>query len=319
MDHSMSVKEFDLRKLDTSMKSDKLVNYMMRNISLPNKGVQFSISTGDLTISKPAVKTTGGLIDLKDVTFIIPVKIDSDDRMSNFLTTYQYLTKTLDTNIIIYESDKQSVLVDKIGDNVKYFFEQCNDGVLHRTRYLNFMLNTVTTPVTVNYDIDVTLLPNTYVEARNAVLNGFDLIYPYEYGNFQQQVNQTGRDKVLQGSSLDTLTNSDFLCRNYSSQFGHCSFFNTNSYKKFGYENENFVSYGPEDFERYNRFVKLKTTVGHLKSHYVYHFEHKRGNNSNSNNPFFKHNVALSESLNKMTENELLNYYNTVDYLNKYK
>ena len=45
--------------------------------------------------------------DLTDVTFIIPVKIDSDDRRRNLKITLSYLQRNFDTNIIVCESDKE--------------------------------------------------------------------------------------------------------------------------------------------------------------------------------------------------------------------
>ena len=48
------------------------------------------------------------MIDFRDVTFIIPIRFDSEDRKRNFKITIGFLEKTFDTNIIVMESDKES-------------------------------------------------------------------------------------------------------------------------------------------------------------------------------------------------------------------
>lgn len=277
-----------------------------------------SIHIGDIETIH-AKTTTGGLIDLKDVTFIIPIKIDSNDRLQNFNTTIAYLTKNLDTNIIVYEMDADSKLRNNVPDVVTYVFEKNDSPTFHRTRYLNHMLFLSKTPVTVNYDIDVILPVESYVKARDMVINdGIDLIYPYGYGNFQHKVNKTGRAKILSQSSIDKLIESDFDCMYYLSWFGHCQFFNTETYRRYGGENEYFVSYGPEDFERYTRFKGLGTKVCHLENQVVYHLEHERGSNSNSNNPYFSQNDRLYNILKNKSKEYLEEYYTSTEYIKKY-
>ena len=47
--------------------------------------------------------------DLSQATFIIPIRIESSDRLRNVITTTAFLLENFDTNIIIQEVDKQSV------------------------------------------------------------------------------------------------------------------------------------------------------------------------------------------------------------------
>lgn len=278
-----------------------------------------SLKKGQITI-KHAKSTTNGFVKLTDATFIIPVKIDSNDRLQNFHATINYLSTNLDTNIIIYEMDEHSKLQNIVKDNVTHIFEQNDTQIFHRTRYLNYMLNMSKTPITVNYDIDVVLPVESYVEACKKILNeNYDLVYPYGYGNFQHKVNPSGRDKIIVDPSLTKLVDSDFETMYFLSWFGHCQFFNTNTYKQYGGENEYFVSYGPEDFERYSRFVNLETKVLHLKDRIVYHFEHERGSNSSSKNPFFPQNDRLYNILKSKPKEYLQAYYTSVEYTDKYK
>lgn len=275
-------------------------------------------SVGEISVST-IHSTTGGKVNLKDVTFIIPIKIDSNDRLENFYTTFEYLTQNLDTNIIIYESDSKSQIGDKLNGKATYIFEKNDGAIFHRTRYLNHMLNMVKTPVTVNYDIDVLLPIDSYVAARDRIIKDeLELVYPYCYGDCQHRVNHTGRNSVKNGKSLENLENSDFQEKSFLSWYGHCQFFNTDAYKKYGWENEHFISYGPEDLERYHRFIKLDRKVEHLDNRIVYHLEHERGNNSSKENIYFYQNERLYNVLQSFTKTQLIDYYNSVEYISKY-
>ena len=46
--------------------------------------------------------------DLKDCTFIIPLRIESDDRLRNIITILCYIVGNFDTNVIVKECDTAS-------------------------------------------------------------------------------------------------------------------------------------------------------------------------------------------------------------------
>ena len=88
------------------------------------------------------------MIDLKDTTFIIPVKIESDDRLRNVITVCCFLLENFDTKVILKEVDTESIFKDSalpqikefIGDtsNISYYFEkESNNSFFHKTRYFN--------------------------------------------------------------------------------------------------------------------------------------------------------------------------------------
>ena len=51
--------------------------------------------------------------DLKDCTFIIPIRIESTDRLRNVITILCYLNSNFDTNIIVKEVDSKSVFEEQ--------------------------------------------------------------------------------------------------------------------------------------------------------------------------------------------------------------
>lgn len=254
-------------------------------------------------------------INCQDITFLIPVKIESNDRLNNAKFTLNFLYENLDTNIIIYEAGSSKVpsIFDINRENILYIQQDLKDGEpFHRTKYLNKMLKLVHTTIVSNYDVDVILELDVYKNIYQIFKQySFDLIFPYGNGEFQKQVHQNFHNlKIDNYNNVDEIfkhLNSNYNI--YSSQYGHCQFFKTSSYIEGGMENEDFISYAPEDKERHYRFVKLGYKVGRLDSNFIYHLEHQRGLDSGYSNPFFSKNIDLWNKIQKMSVFELSNYY----------
>jgi hypothetical protein len=180
------------------------------------------------------------------------------------------------------------------------------------------MLNEAVTPVIVNHDVDILLKPETYVTAQNLILEDkLDVVYPYEFGDnlvlIEKSLDRDGFLKTLDLDQIDSIHTGKHI-----SHRGHCIFFNREVYWEGGAENENFISWGPEDQERANRFKKLDYRVDWLPGAYVYHFEHHRSIDSSSNHSHGHHNSELWNTLATMSKEELLHYYRNQEYLKQY-
>ena len=272
--------------------------------------------------------------NLTDTTFIIPVKIESDDRLRNTITVCCFLLSKFDTNILIKEVNSEPVFENEalpqikefIGDisNISYYFEEESDNsFFHKTRYFNELLSKCNTDVVSAYDIDVLLPISTYLEAEKMCKDEYDLVYPFGFGTQENQVKW--QKKVFASDELV----SDFLNQNFDfsifenhsqkdrAQWGHAQFFKRTSYIEGGMENENFKAWGPEDEEKHYRFPKLGYNIGRVID-WVYHLEHSRGDDSERTNIYFHDNLKLMEDIRSLSEEELKNYYNTQEYLKKY-
>ena len=82
-------------------------------------------------------------------------------------------------------------------------------------------------------------------------------------------------------------------------------------------ENEEFISWGCEDCEIYNRFNILDLKFKWI-DYIVYHIEHSRGENSSISNPHVMKNSEIEQKISKMNKDELFEYYSNVEYLKKY-
>ena len=272
------------------------------------------------------------MIDLKSCTFIIPVRIESEDRIRNIITVLCYLLDNFDAKVILKEVDQEPIfeeelllqITEYVGDSIKnltHVFEQSNDPVFYRMQILNEMIDMADTSVIANYDGDVLFKPETYVNSVKMIEDGYDIVYPYGFGEYQKQV---FADDELVSEFLSNDCDFSILdskSRMYDAQYGHVQFLNRKSYIEAGMENENFRGSSPEDKERYYRFEKMGYKVGRIDDQ-VYHLEHSRGNNSWPNsvqgNPYMRENFDVWEILQKMDKKQLLDYYSTQEYLKKY-
>jgi len=266
-------------------------------------------------------------IDLTEATFIIPIRIESNDRLRNVITTTAFLLENFDTNIIIKEVDSESIfknvalpILKNILDvdvKIHHIYEKSDSPSFHRQKVLNEMIAAADTEIVVNYDCDVLLPLESYHEAYSSILHHtHDVIYPYGQGMYQKQV--PASDEVvsdfLQSMDYSILDSNSTIS---TSDFGWAQFFNRQVYIDGGMENENFVAYAPEDKERFYRFTTLDYNVGRIDD-YVYHLEHSRGQNSWINNPHMNTNNNEWEKVQNMNKEQIKEYYSKQEYLKKY-
>lgn len=271
-------------------------------------------------------------LDLTDCTFIIPLRIESKDRMRNIITVICYLLENFNTNVLVKEVSEKSVfqedvvpqVMEYVGDsfvNLSHVFEKSDDPVFYRMQIINEMLSMCQTDIIANYDCDVLLKPETCLKAVNMIRNEYDIVYPYGFGDYQKQV---FADDNLVSEFLSNDCDFSILDKKskmYDAQYGHVQFLNRKSYIESGMENENFKGSSPEDKERYHRFMTLKYNIGRIDDE-IYHLEHSRGQNSwpvsYQENPYMAQNIELWEKLRVMSAEDLKQYYSNQEYLKKY-
>jgi hypothetical protein len=271
-------------------------------------------------------------IDLSNCTFIIPIRLDSGDRTRNITTVLCYLLKTFNTKVILKEVDSRPFVEECVIKQIKefldkdeinnliYLFEKSDSSEFHRMKILNEMIEQVKTDIVVNYDCDALLKAETCIEAVKLIVKkNYDLVYPYGLGDYQYQIFATD---ALVSDFINNNFDFSILEKNsniHRSEFGHVQFIKTKSYINAGMENENFISWSPEDKERYFRFNVLGYNVGRIDHSYVYHLEHYRGHNSGFENPYITRNNELWNYLQTLNQKQLRRYYQSQKYLKKYQ
>lgn len=266
---------------------------------------------------------------LDNLTFVTPLQIESKDRLRNTIVVFSYLSKKFpEAKIIVKEIDVESKFsqyaLPKIremgcGDNITHVFEY-SDKLFNKSKTINDMVLMAETDIVFNYDVDVMMPINSYLQAYDMLLNcGYDVVYPYGSGVYQYNV--LGFD-----GNVDKFLSSDYKLESLipnsqrlPSVQGWCQMFRKESYcKAYGF-NENFIFVGYEDTEFLFRMNILGKKVGRVNDD-IYHLEHVRVHNKNySDREFYEKNILLWEWIRRQNKDAIIEYYNSQDYINKFK
>jgi len=246
--------------------------------------------------------------DLSDMTFTIPVRIDSKDRLENIELIVDYLQHNFKTNIIIGEEDYKPKL-QHLGEKCQYIHYKPTMDRFYRTRILNKMAMAAKTPFIANYDCDIFFFARHYVDAiRKLRDNTVDMIYPFggtnvllERAHYYKEIKQH-----LNIEKINLTKHKKAIAS--ATGYGCAVFFNKKKYIEGGMENEHFRSWGPEDQERYHRFLKLGYKIDRIYDSNAYHLQHHVGVDSSSKNPFYGQNDKEFKDVKRMSKEQLRNY-----------
>jgi len=241
-------------------------------------------------------------IDLSDVTFIIPVAYDHNDRKENLELAIKNLKAQFDCVVIVGEQG------GKVFEGMGDIYLEFDYKKFHRTKMLNVMSDLAGTPIVINYDADVIIPPMQIIEAVQRVRNGVDFVYPYD-GRFAR-VPRLHYDTVNSFNDVGMLAGHKFkgTLEGDASSVGGCIAYNKESFFEAGGENENFISYNPEDLERAERFKKLGYKVERVNG-ILYHIDHYISADSSQQNPDY--NMGEFRKVQKMDKAQLLTYVQT--------
>jgi predicted glycosyltransferase involved in capsule biosynthesis len=274
-----------------------------------------------------------------DCTAIIPIKIDSEQRLINIQTTVAFLLKFFDFKIIVKEvDDSQKVFLDD-NERLTYIFEKNTNDYFHRTKILNDMLLNVKTKYTINYDCDILLSQENCYKALSLLESGYDFVFPYKKGGFLGTWSFLENDikSILQSENTVWLHNTInkfclsatqpgltvFKNLNLGNIYtaGGIQFFNTKSYIEGFGENEEFIDWGPEDQERLYRFMILGYKVGWIDHGLVCHMNHPPSKSTDMSYVYNKKNHELYDWItsNLKTKEQLFDYMNSLHYTKRLK
>ena len=267
--------------LDDIKKIDALGLYPERTKRLLNK----SICTVNFSIRLSKIEN-------RNVTFVIPVRIDSPERSENLDMVLRQLSHRKQTTILILEADIKPLYNLKKGySNVKYLFVEDHDPVFHRTKYLNQLLREAETELVGIWDTDV-ILPDEQIDrALQDICEGKAVMsYPYD-GRFYLCTPDESTFYRQEGSidyllKLEYSNNSNFV----SNSVGGAFWVRKDLYLEAGGENEFFYGWGLEDQERIRRLFILGLPVTRVDGS-LFHLFHPRNENSQ-----YKNNEAESIS-----------------------
>lgn len=254
-------------------------------------------------------------IDLSDVTFTIPVRIDYSGRLENLEIVVNFLLKHYDTKILVgEESSSESKVPDRIKEKVDYSFYPTKEVWFYRTKILNSLAKLTKTPLIVNLDADVLFTVNQCIEAVNLIrANKFDLVLPFAGPCFN--ISKKLYERIRRELEITFISVKE--CHLLSpSSVGGVVFWKREAFFKGGMENENFKSWGYEDNERISRYPKLGYRMHRVKGNLL-HLHHERGKDSGFSNPFAGQNKAEYIKVANMDKEHLKNYILTWSWTDK--
>ncbi len=220
--------------------------------------------------------------DLSDLTFIIPLRIDSIIRIENLLIVTDFLTTHFKCNVFILETGAYNIgiLRSLLNKRIKYQFIEDRDPVFHRTKYLNIMSDQISTPYIAIWDADVIVDPKQIISSvENLRLNKAQIAYPYDGRFFDTSM--LVRELFLQTRDLELLNKHRnkmkllYIDGSVGEALGGAFIVNSEAYRSSGMENEKFYGWGPEDSERYQRWKSLKYKIYRNKG-CLFHLSHPK-------------------------------------------
>ena len=247
------------------------------------------------------------MIDLSDLTIVIPFYCDEIERRENLCAVVRWFhTNTVGLDIIIIENaDTPQTLPF---NDIRHICIQ-NQGVFHRTNLLNRgMCELSVRPFVSSWDADVIAYPQALLSAMEKLRSGAPFVFPFD-----------GRFLDVQGSRRQAIINRDDAHRVYEAArigdreivmlnangVGGAPMFNRTQFTDCGGYNERFVSWGYEDAELANRFARLAAPYIRIEGYPLLHLWHPRGPSSSIKNPYFRDNAREWKRIKRLDPDEL--------------
>lgn len=175
---------------------------------------------------------------------------------------------------------------------------------------LNQMARWTTTDHVANWDCDVLVPPMQIFLAVHKLRNYGDMVYPYG-GIFARMERKPWAKRLSACPDIGQVSKEVFhgMTEGFVS-VGGAVLFNRRKFLAYQGENEKFISYGPEDLERSERFPRLGFKVDRIHGN-LYHINHHVGVNSCQKNPFFKAGEEELARIRSLTDEELYQEFKT--------
>jgi predicted glycosyltransferase involved in capsule biosynthesis len=217
--------------------------------------------------------------EINNLTFIIPIRIDSIIRVENILAVIR-LIRSIGAYIIIYEADKYNNhilkrLIPKY-NKLTYRFINDYDSIFFRTHYLNLMTKEVHTPFMAIWDADVIVAPQQIIQSVSALMNEeADISFPFN-GLFLDTGSVIREHYITNHNIRYMIRYQSYMNYLYSKNFvGGGILVNKEKYINAGGENERFYGWGPEDLDRFRRWANKGYRI-HRADGPMFHLTHPR-------------------------------------------
>lgn len=229
--------------------------------------------------------TTAGQNDCKtnltDVTFLIPLRIDSVERKENTDALIRYLFKYFDTSLIVLESDSvRKYFPEFDNDSFRYEFMEDNNEFFYKTKCISRLINLAETTFVAVWDADV-IVPFGQIVTSVDKLRSEQAFLTLPYDGRAYLTDKYSANLFKEIGDIEIfmkLLPAMPLMYGYHST-GGAFITNKEKYLKAGGENEKFYGWGPEDSERLKRLEIMNLSVQYSVGP-LFHLWHPRGKTS---------------------------------------
>ena len=217
---------------------------------------------------------------MKNVTFVIPVKIDSPERSRNLDLVIAHILRHFDSPVIVLEADEERRYFPKATDKqLQYSFVEDSQQGFYHTKYLNLLYKQVVTPIMAICDTDAIVAPQQIVETANQIRQG-NAVMGLPFDGSACNVTAKVTDTYQQTMQMSTLEKqkSHLRLMNGRIAVGLTVLVDRVKYLQAGGDNEFFTDWGPEDLERVKRMEIYYGKPIYRYPGYVFHLWHPRHN-----------------------------------------
>jgi hypothetical protein len=252
---------------------------------------------------------------MRDLSFVIPIRVDTPDRLENCETILRFLQMHFpQSEIQLVEQDvtTQTAALRSAFPQVVWHFE-FNDRHFSRGGAINTGLLRSTRSIVCAYDTDILVNPEALRrsavlidEGRWPIVIPFNLIFVELSGALRKSViDDLGISGLSNISNLSEVPrHPEIASRVLSGAIMMCD--RELVIMEGGY-NRKMISYGWEDIEFFKRFEKLGYYSCMLHEFNLIHLDHRRGPDSRVNE-MYKLNQAEFDKVLKMPQSELRSY-----------
>ena len=229
------------------------------------------------------------MINLAQIlSFVIPVRIDSQERLRNITAVASWLEQT-HCAIYILEADATQQIPQELCNraSINYTFVKDENPCFHRTKYINSLLSMANTELVGVWDADIIIpLENIDYAVKQNISRRETITYPF----YRKCICLGEKESYTFCNSMDIKTISDstspFLLGRPTC--GGAFIVNKKRYMSIGGENVRFTGWGPEDAERMRRCRIMGHKVNWIDIGLAYHLAHP----INSNSRYFSQEMA---------------------------
>ena len=255
-------------------------------------------------------------INISDVSVIIPLRVDCQERLTNINTILGYITGHTNASIFVLEADAIQKGAELSRLDISYRFIKDDRPVLHHTRYRNEMIKTCTTPYIAVWDVDA-IPPLDQLHLAVEKLRSKEAFVSWPYDGIYYHVPQETCREFASTGNIESLTSrrKDLYPMFGALSNGGIFMADREKYMEIGMENERIYGWGPEDVERLKRITILGLPVFRARGE-LYHLWHPRGINRLYADPK-RDMMCFREYLKvcRCSQKELLDYIQTWNWI----